>query len=165
MAVPMALFAVATGLQVFGQWQANLAQAQAERDNAAWLMEQAQFAQEAGEREALILQNEGKQLLGEQAGTFLANGVELTGSALDVLDTTRNQIGLELDAIKRNTQMQVREATLKAASANFTSAQLSSPMNNLLQASGTVASNAGTMLSMQARSDRVAARNKASLLE
>lgn len=125
-------------MSIFGRWQANLAQAEAEMQNSRWLKEQAAFAQEATEREEAIFQKESESLLAEQVGSFAKNGIELSGSALDALNETENQISMEIEAIRQNGEMQMREALLKANSSRNNATQLSSLQNNLLQSGGSL---------------------------
>lgn len=134
---PLTLFAAGTALSAFGQYQANISQAKAERENAAWLEQQAGYAQIANEREQSIFLREANQFMGAQFDAISSSGVDLAGSALDTIDESFRLIESELEAIQLSGDMQVREALLKAGSARNTASQLSSPGLNLLQAGGT----------------------------
>ena len=137
MAAPLAIFAAGTALSIFGQYQANMAQAKAERENASWLDQQAQYAQIANQREQGIFLRESNQFMGAQYAAISSSGVDLAGSALDVIDESFRLIQSELDAIQLSGEMQVREALLKAGAARNKAASLEDPMTNLLQAGGT----------------------------
>lgn len=134
---PMALFAAGTALSIFGQLQANADQANAERENALWLEEQAKFAEESSAREEMIFQDQVNQFAGEQIGTLAANNVELSGSALDLINNTFDKAQSEVEAIRQQGRMQSTEARLKAGAARQKADRLSDPMNNFLQAGGT----------------------------
>lgn len=137
MALPLILFAAGTALSVFGQMQANRDQAQAEFENAAWLDQQAQFAEMSQEREVSIFERQAEQFRGEQIGSFAANNVELSGSALDILNDTDVSILEELEAIRLQGQFNIQEATLRARASRNNAARLTDPTTNFLQAGGT----------------------------
>lgn len=134
MADPLSIFVAGTALSAFGTYQANIAQAKAERENAAWLEQQAGYANESSKREQSIFARESDQLIGAQLAAFSSSGVDLVGSALDTIEETYRLAESEMDAIRLSGEMQVREALLKAGSARDTADTLSSPGLNLLQA-------------------------------
>lgn len=137
--VGMAALAGGTGLSIFGNIQANLAQSQAEEENAEWLEQQAEFAQFSTDRAEDIFLRETDQLLGAQIGGFNTSNVELSGSALDVINDTMALADREVDAIRYQGQMQVQEALLKASAARRNADRLGSFEHNLLQSAGTIA--------------------------
>lgn len=140
------LIIAGTGLSIFGQIQANIAQAQAERENAAWLEEQAAFIQESTERSLSVYKRQAGQFKEQQAAAIGASGFELSGSAGDIFDDTLRSISEEIDAIEEQGFMQEREALLKASSARRQSKRLSSFGLNLLQAAGPALTGAGRVL-------------------
>lgn len=135
-----------TALTIFGQIQANLAQAQAEKENALWLEEQADFIAQSTERELSLFDREGDLLIGSQIGAFNKGGVELSGSALDTLNETFSAVQAELAAIEIGGKMQQREALLKANSARNKASKLGSLGFNLLQGGTTALVGAGNIL-------------------
>ncbi len=131
------LFLAGAALSIFGQIQANMAQAQAERENAIWLEEQAAFIEEATNRSLAIYSRQADQFEEEQMGALGASGVELSGTASDIYNDTLSSISDEMEAIQRQGFMQKREALLKAGAATKQSKRLSSFGLNALQAGGT----------------------------
>ena len=134
---PLTMYAAGTALSMFGQYQANIAQAKAERENAAWLEQQAAYADIANTREKSIFLRESNQFMGAQFDAISSSGVDLAGSALDTIDESFRLIESELEAIQLSGSMQVQEALLKAGASSRTANQLSDPGMNLLQATGT----------------------------
>lgn len=134
---PLTMYAAGTALSMFGQYQANMAQAKAERENAAWLEQQAAYADIANTREKSIFLRESNQFMGAQFDAISSSGVDLAGSAMDTIDESFRLIESELEAIHLSGSMQVQEALLKAGAARNTANQLSDPGMNLLQAAGT----------------------------
>ena len=141
-----ALTAAGTALSIFGQIQANLAQARAEEQNAAWLRDQAEFFEEVTERELGLARREGMFQVGEQIGSFVSGGVELEGSALDVINSSFNRLSDELAAIQAQGDFAVNEALFKAEAAQFRAGELSSFENNFFQALGVGAQGGGQTL-------------------
>lgn len=134
---PLTIYAAGTVLSIFGQYQANMAQAQAERENAAWLEQQAEYARIANQREQSIFIRESNQLIGAQFDAISTSGVDLAGSALDTIDETYRLVERELEAIQLSGEMQIREALLKAGAARANADRLSDPGLNLLQGAAT----------------------------
>lgn len=143
--IGMAALGGGTALSIYGNIQANIAQAQAESENADWLEQQAEFAEFSAEREEDIFLRESDQLLGQQIGGFNVSNVELSGSALDVLNNTQALIQQELNAIEYAGAVKIQEALLKASAARRTADRLSSFEHNFMQAAGTLTS-AGAQL-------------------
>lgn len=133
---PASLMIAGTALNVFGQWQANFAQAQAERENAQWLNEQAEFIRQSTARSLSIYERQASQFKEEQLGIIGASGVELSGTASDIFSDTLKSISEEIDAIQAQGEMQEREARLKAFQANRQARRLTDPMTNIMQAAG-----------------------------
>lgn len=134
---PIAAYAAGTALKIFGQIRANADQANAEIENAIWLDEQAKFAEESSHREEMIFQDQVNDFAGQQIGTFAANNVELSGSAVDLINNTFDKAQSEVEAIREQGRMNVTEAKLKAGAARQKADRLKDPMNNFLQAAGT----------------------------
>lgn len=116
MAAAAGLMAAGTALSVFGQVYSARAQAQAARENALWLEEQANFIALSTERELELAERDQELMIGEQFGAFAKAGVEMSGSAADTIRETFSRAALELEAVRMNGQMQIREALLKASS-------------------------------------------------
>lgn len=144
MAWPLALIAAGTALQVYGNYRANMDQADAEAKNANFYREQAHNFELATQRELKIHQRESNMLFGRQVGAYASAGVKLSsGSALDVLMYSRKSAIEEDYAIQREGDSRVRLAMLRAEQADQTAASLRDPMNNAMQAAGPILSAAG----------------------
>ena len=134
----LAIFGLGLGMQMFGQYSANRAQAKAERENALWMREQAAFMREAAKREEGLFKEQLKQTLSKQPASFASRGIEMAGSALDFIENTYRQGEEELTAIRAQSDMQIRGA-LKQADAGLTrSRNLKSFSNNFMQSGGTL---------------------------
>ena len=129
----------------YGTYMANMDQADAERKNASWYREQAEFAKKAGERQQMIFDRESQILYGEQLGAFAKAGVDTGASSYFVAKQMlfRQQ---ESYAIKQEADMNTRLAMLKADQAERHAESLSDPMNNLLQFGGSALSGAAGLL-------------------
>lgn len=114
--ITLALIGGGTALSIFGTLQGAKAEAAAARQNALWLEEQASFIRESTLRELDIAERDQRLIIGEQYGAYAKAGVDLSGSALDTIRDTFSRASLELDAIQRNGEIQIREALLKARS-------------------------------------------------
>lgn len=144
MPLPLIIFAAGTALSMFGQMQANRDQAQAEIENAAWLDQQAKFIDIANQREEDIFLDQSEQFIGEQIGSFAANNVELTGSALDIINDSFEKASSEIDAIRLQGRFQAQEALLRAGSARRNAARLTDPSTSFLQSGGTALTGAAS---------------------
>ena len=130
--------AVGTGVSIYGQVKANSAQAEAERSNAAFYQEQAEFAREAGDRTLKIFEDQAAEFFGKQKTSFAKAGVDISGSPLLALADTQRRAYEEGTALKEDTRMKVREAYLKAGASSDTADRLSSFTTNGLPAIGQV---------------------------
>lgn len=143
-AVPLAIIAGGTLLKAYGDWQANSDQAEEERQNAAYLREQAAFARKAGARQEQIFEEDADRFYKNQIGLFARNGVEVEATVLaDTIRKTREGLA----AIRTETEANARLALLRGQAADQRAERLGSFGNNLLQAGGTVASGAGNIIS------------------
>ena len=141
--VAMAAMAVGTVMKSYGQIKANMAQADAERQNAAFYREQADFAQKVGDRKRGIFDRESAVLYGDQAGGFAKAGTN-TGSSAFFLAQQMVFRQNESFAIKQEADFNVRLAMLRANQAESTAAALSDPMNNGMMAMGNMLSFMGS---------------------
>jgi hypothetical protein len=149
--VALATIAGGTILKGIGDWKANSDQADEEKQNAAFLREQAQFAQAAGDRQAKIFEDDAEHFYKNQVGLFARNGVQVDATVLaDTVRRTREGLA----AINAETNANVRLALLKGRAADTRADRLSSFGNNFLQASGTAMAGAGSMLSARASYER-----------
>ena len=127
------------GAKIIGNIKANHAQAAAERANALWYEEQAEFARPSTLREVDLYKNEAADVVSSQVSAVAKSGLTMSGSALAILADTKVKELSEVDAIKKDGAMKSREALLKAGASNAQADRLSSFWNNALPAIGDAA--------------------------
>lgn len=146
MAWPAILMGAGIALNVIGNYRSNMEKADAEAANAVFYREQAQFAKETGERAEKVSERQYAKLYGEQVGAFAAAGVDIgSGTALDFLAESRVVQMEEQAAIRKESSMNVRLASLRAEAALRSAEALRDPMTNALQAGGTILTGAAAM--------------------
>lgn len=140
------LAGIGTALNIFGGLKSRADSAAAQRRNAEVLFEQADFLEQAGEREAGIFSRQLSRVEGAQISHFAKAGVDLSGSAMTRLAFNLEQGENELEAIKENTSMQVKLARLRAES-SLRGAEASSDITgNILSAGGSLLTGVGGIL-------------------
>lgn len=138
-----ALLALGVGLSILGDIADNKAEAQAARESAKWLEEQASYFRGVTEANVDILENETRALRGYTNVVAAANGVSLEGSfGPDDIQTNLLE-KIEIEAIRAEGRMQVREATIQAKGLRRKAALATDFHRNLLQGLGTFASSKG----------------------
>lgn len=131
---PLTLMVVGTGMQVIGQWSANMAQAEAERLNQKYFEEQAIYARQSAQRAEGLAAFEYAYKIGQQTGAYAAAGVDTSGSAAFTIGgTIANEIS-EISAIRRKGEMDVRLARMRMTNAGKNADTLSSTGYNVMQA-------------------------------
>lgn len=135
MAVQYALLAAGTIIQGMGQMRANRAQAGSERANAEFYREQARFAREAGDRARMIFDRESDVLFGEQKSALAKAGIDSLSSSKFMAEQIlfREQ---ESYAIKKEADLNVRLASLRAEASDRAADQLGDPFTNFLGFAG-----------------------------
>lgn len=135
----MALFAAGTALNVIGNYQANLRQAQAELQNAAFYKEQAEFTILAKQRATEIAESEYAFRYGQQVSQAAKGGVDVTrGSVAGIFASTVAKKVREIAAIKEKSELDFKLATMRGMQSEEVAGFLSSPTTNLMQAGGTL---------------------------
>ena len=130
---------VGGGLQIYGQIQGNLAEARAQRMNAEFYRFQAEHAAFAGRRAVDLYKTESSRFIGAQVNTLAKAGVDVgSGSALRNIIASRVAQASELNAIERQSDMDVRQSRLAAAQAQRSADRLGSGKFNAIQALGSV---------------------------
>jgi len=141
MAIPLALMAAGTAVQIFGQYSANYSQAQAEIQNAQFYKEQADFAWQSSIRQANIASREYEARKGAQISAFAKGGVDMSGSAASVIADTLSARSEELMAIERKGQIEFKLARSRGRQAEGQAALLQDPIYNATQAGTTALTN------------------------
>jgi hypothetical protein len=138
-----ALIIGGTGLNMLGNYQANLAQAGAEERNARYLIDEADFIRDTAKREEMLLRSDREQVKGAQAAAYGASGFSLAGSALQVIADTDYKTQIEANAIRREGRLKEYLARARAADAMSTARTLRSDDYNIKQALGTILNTGG----------------------
>jgi hypothetical protein len=143
--IQAALMAVGTVINGYGKIKANLDQAKEEQLNAGFYRYQADYAQRAGDRQKTIFDRQSQIQYGEQFSAFAKAGIDTQSSSIFMASEMlyRQQ---ESNAIKEETDFNVRLATMRAEQSDRTAKALKDPMNNFLQVAGMGASAAGGMM-------------------
>ncbi len=136
--IPLVLMAVGTALQVAGGYKANLDQAEAELRNEAFYKKQATLSTAAAFREMHIAGVRYTATKGAQLSAYAKGGVDISGSAAEVIASTLADKVDEIESIRLKGTMDYTLAMSRARLSGSTAASLRDPVNNLLQAGGTV---------------------------
>lgn len=123
-----------TALQMYGNYKANMDEAAAERQNQMWMEEQAQWIKKSTERELGIYDRESQNQMAALENAFAKSGISMEGSALAIRQQEELMRLNELDAIKDQGNMQLREAYLKIGTSGKKQASLTSGFNQFSQA-------------------------------
>lgn len=139
MAIPLALMAAGTAIQIVGNYTANLARARQETANALFYREQAEFAKAAMFRELQIADREYTMRKGAQVSAAARGGADVgSGSISATISATAAQRIEELIAIKRKGTLDFRLASLRGQLAGESAKTLRSDEFNFLQAGSTL---------------------------
>ncbi len=138
MPVPAALMAAGTAIQVYGQYQVNMMQAQAEIANAQFYAVQAEYARAAQFRQAAIAGDEYAARKGAQVSGYAKGNVDISGSAASVVASTLAQGVEEQVAIRQKGELDYKLAILRSRQSIQQAETLGSLQYNLLQGGGTV---------------------------
>lgn len=125
-AIPLFLMAAGKGMQIMGSLQSDSDQADAERANASFFREQAEFTREATVRELQLFNTKAVESFGQTVGAYAASGVQLSASALEVLAGEKKTMNEQANAIKREGEFKQRLALLRANQADATADSLTS---------------------------------------
>lgn len=129
--------AAGTGLQIYGNYKANMDEAAAEAANESWMREQTKQIQKSTEREIGIYTRDSAAQLAAMENSFAKSGISMEGSALE-LKRQQEVIRMEeLNAIKEQGEFNLREAYMKIGASRTKQSILTSSTNNILQASAT----------------------------
>lgn len=136
--VQAAILGAGAFMQMLGNYSANLAQAQAEKESAVFLEKQAKVAELMQTRKLEQVKRKYATTYGQQVTSFAKGNVDIgTGSASDIATTTLADSILELQAVKEDTDLQIELARVRGIRSQEKAAMLESPGYNLLQAGST----------------------------
>lgn len=142
MPISAALMGAGTFMQMLGNYSANMAQAQAEKESALFLEKQAKVAELMQTRKLEQVKRKYATTYGQQVTSFAKGNVDVgSGSASDIATTTLADSVLELQAVKEDTDLQIELARVRGIRGQEKAKMLESPGYNLLQA-GSVGLNA-----------------------
>ena len=145
MGVVEAMVVGGAALQIYGNYQANHAQARANRANAAFYREQAKLTLEAAKREQAIFEKESDQFFGSQVNAFAKGGVDLSGSALLYLAGTKQEMSNESVVILENGIRAANNTLLQADSLEKEAKRLTSFENQFIGAAVPALNAGGTI--------------------
>lgn len=123
-----------TALQMYGNYKANMDEANSEMQNQMWMEEQAQWIAKSTTREIGIYDRASQNAIAATENAFAKSGISMEGSAMAIKQQEELIRMNELDAIKQQGNMQLREAYLKISSSQKKQASLTSDFNNFSQA-------------------------------
>lgn len=150
---PVSLMAAGTVMSMVGQYQANMAQAKAERQNAIMFQRQAEFALSAQFRQEDIARNRYSQMVGAQVSAYARGGVDISGSAAGTVVRTLASQMEELYAIKQKGSLEYALASARGAQSSSTADTLGSFQYNLLQGGSTALTNYAKYASVEREND------------
>ena len=109
-----AVLIISGGVQIFGKLKANEAEADAQRQNAAFFREQQKLSQAATRREVDIFERESDAFFGSQVSAYAKAGVDLSGSILQSLTQSKQSIKSERSAIIEQGKLKANLAGMRA---------------------------------------------------
>lgn len=138
-------------IQIYGQRQANKEQARANRMNALEYQEQKRISQLAANREADIFLSDSEALFGDQVTGIAKAGVNVGGSALMALATTKAAMRREYEAILTGAKARASMFDTASREANRTAGRIGGSGYNNLQTFGTVLNTSSAYMQMSRR--------------
>lgn len=127
MALPFALIAAGASLQIVGGMKSLMDQADAERANASFYREQAEYYGKAAARSEAIFERQAARQFGSAVGAAIKSGVDIS-SFTSTLSGIKSAMTDERNAIRAEGEFRQRLALLRAAQADRTADSLSSPL-------------------------------------
>lgn len=138
--LPLVLFAAGALVKQVGQFQADAAQAGADRQNASYYKEQQGFELEQMFREVGIFDRKSTRLQGEQLVHAGSSGTAITSFTLDQLGYQNSLMEAEKQQIIRQGEFKAKLAGMRAQSSTDDANALSSPERTLANAGGLLTS-------------------------
>lgn len=134
MAVPAVLMAVGAGMQAWSGFLGNMRKGMQGYENAKWLEEQAEYAQQSMFRELRRTEQNYANRVGQQIGDYASAGVDLSGSAGYTISASLASAMEELAAVRRKGEMDYKLAKARARLEQSNADMLTNPFTNLFQA-------------------------------
>jgi len=128
--------AITAGVQIYGQYKANQAEAKAQKANAAYLREQKEFQEMITRREVDIFKDESTEFMGQKVSAIAASGIALSGSALAGVGEDKASIARETAAIAMGGENKSRFIGMRAAAADAAGAYAGSSQKQFLDSAG-----------------------------
>lgn len=148
MGIESGLLVAGMGMQIYGQREANKAQAKAEKLNAAEYQEQKRLAALSAMREGDIFLADSAAFMGDQISGIAKAGINIDGSALMALANMQSSMDREYQAIKTGAQIRASMFDSRSKQASDTSRMLSSNSFNNTQTLGTLLNGASSYMEM-----------------
>lgn len=143
-----------TGLQLYGNFKANMDEAEAEAQNLQLMREQSELVKKTTEREKAIYNRASLQEVSAIDNAFASSGIRMDGTALAWKQQQEFIRMQEMEAIELEGRMNLRTAMLKISSTQDRISNLRSFGTNALQAGTTIL---GGVSQVAGRSNREAA--------
>lgn len=140
-----AIIGAGTAVSIYGAIKENNDKADAERQNAEYYRDQAQYAQHIGDREKSLFLTKAEEVEAAQAGAYTLGGVEMTGSPLAFMESQAIRKSQTLRAMSEETASRVRLAQLKGDQSAGLSDRLSSFENQFFSVTPTALRGAGSI--------------------
>lgn len=127
-----------TALQVYGNFKANMDEAEAEAQNLQLMREQSELVKKTTEREKAIYNRASLQEVSAIDNAFASSGIRMDGTALAWKQQQEFIRMQEMEAIELEGRMNLRTAMLKISSTQDRISNLRSFGTNALQAGTTI---------------------------
>ena len=149
-----------TGLQVYGNFKANMDEAEAEAQNLQLMREQSELIKKSTEREKAIYNRASLQEVASIDNAFASSGIRMDGTALAWKQQQEFIRMQEMEAIELEGRMNLRSAMLKISSTQDKISNLRSFDTNALQAGTTILGGASQLASRNNTETREKAKSE-----
>jgi hypothetical protein len=154
MAAAPYIIAASAGIGIYGQREANKAQAKAENENAESYKQQQLMSIIATRREADIFQRESQMTIGTATNMFARAGIDISGSALMQLAGMKELANREYKAIQISGQINSNILAMRKAQAERVAGILTSSRYNNIQSLGTLLNMGATVASLSSTTSK-----------
>lgn len=147
-----------TGLQLYGNFKANMDEAEAEAQNLQLMREQSELIKKTTDREKSIYNRASLQEVAAIDNAFASSGIRMDGTALAWKQQQEFIRMQEMEAIELEGRMNLRTAMLKISSTEDRVSNLRSFGTNALQAGTTILGGASQIANRSSRQSAADAR-------
>lgn len=133
---PATMMMASTAMSIVQGWAANLAEADAQRKNAEYYREQANYAAISAVRAKAIAEIDYTTKVGAQISAYASGGVDISGSAAATVGGTIKNAIDEMRVIKLKGDLDVKLANLRGIQSQASADMLGSAGYNIMQGAG-----------------------------